>query len=153
MKYLILLCSAYIVSRSYSTYAQANDFLIIPESEKPSEIGTIVNDIGSQWGGVIDRYNAQAEKNKDIGTAFATGVFTRDTILDYLVYLIRFLSQIGILIGWVMIIYAGYIYATAVFNDNNISKAKDAISKAILWIIIITSSYAIVRIVTRAFLL
>ncbi len=153
MRYLILLCSAYILSRSHTAHAQANDFLIIPESEKPSEIGTIVQDIWSQWGAVIDRYNAQAEKNTDIGTAFATGVFTRDTILDYLVYLIRFISQLGILIGWVMIIYAGYIYATAVFNDNNISKAKDAISKAILWIIIITFSYAIVRVVTRAFLL
>ena len=39
-----------------------------------------------------------------------------DTLLNYVVYLMRFLNQIGILIGAIMILYAGYLYATSVFK-------------------------------------
>jgi hypothetical protein len=66
--------------------------------------------------------------------------------------LASFLSQLGIAIGALMIIYAGYIYATAVFNGGNASAGKTAATRAILGSIVIIFSYAIVRILTRAFL-
>mgnify|MGYP003426113770 FL=1 len=53
---------------------------------------------------------------RSVGDQLASGIMSRDTLLDYLVYLIRFISQIGILIGAVQIIIAGYKYAVAVFN-------------------------------------
>lgn len=132
----------------WQIFAQQNDFLIIPEAEDPSDVAEIVDNIGERWWQVSDRYNQQANEIDDIGTAFSSWVITRDTILDYVVYLIRFLSQLGLLIGAIMIIYAWYIYGTAVFNDNNVSKGKDAIGKAILWTIIIVFSYAIVRLLS-----
>jgi hypothetical protein len=46
----------------------------------------------------------------------ATGIMDWTTILDYVVYLIRFLSQIGLVIGALMIVYAGYKYATTILN-------------------------------------
>lgn len=45
----------------------------------------------------------------------ATGIMNWDTLFNYVVYLIKFLSQIGMLIGTIMLIYAGYKYATQIF--------------------------------------
>jgi TRAP-type C4-dicarboxylate transport system permease small subunit len=54
-------------------------------------------------------------------------------------------------VGALMIIYAGYIYANAVWTGNA-TKATDPLKKAIMGIIIIISSYAIMRILTSMFL-
>ena len=77
---------------------------------------------------------------------------SRDTLLDYLVYLIRFVSQIGILIGAVQIIIAGYKYAVAVFNGANAEGANDNIRGAITGVAIIALSYGFMKILTNAFL-
>ncbi|MDR0370192.1 MAG: hypothetical protein LBH96_07025 [Candidatus Peribacteria bacterium] len=45
----------------------------------------------------------------------AGGIMNRKTLLEYVAYLIRFLSQIGLVIGAAMIIYAGYQYAITIF--------------------------------------
>jgi hypothetical protein len=50
---------------------------------------------------------------------FATGIFTRDGILDYLVRIIRMLSQVALVIGAGMIIYNGYEYAMAMYNGTD----------------------------------
>ncbi len=34
----------------------------------------------------------------EVENQLASGIMTRDTLLDYIVYLVRFLSQIGIVI-------------------------------------------------------
>jgi len=81
----------------------------------------------------------------------ATGIMNRTTILDYIVYLVKFLSQIGLLIGAVMIIYAGYIYATNIFGGKE-SNANSAIKYALIGVIVITFSYAIIRFFTALFL-
>ena len=79
---------------------------------------------------------------------------TWDTLLDYVVYVVRFLSQIGLLIGAAMVIYAGYLYATSVCSgsDSGVGKGKEAVSKAIIGVVVIASAYAIMRILTTAFL-
>lgn len=77
---------------------------------------------------------------------------TRDTLLDYVVYLVRFLSQIGIVIGVVMIIYAGYLYASSIFDASNMSKGKAALTNAIIGVLVIAFSYAIMKLLTSAFL-
>ena len=82
----------------------------------------------------------------------ASGIFTWDTLLDYLVYLVKFLSQLGIFIGACFIIYAGYIYASNVFTGKEPSSGKTAISNAVIGVIVITFSYAIMRAITVAFL-
>ena len=50
-----------------------------------------------------------------VGNQLASGIMTRNTLLDYTVYLVRFLSQLGLVIGGLMIIYAGYLYASTIF--------------------------------------
>ena len=81
---------------------------------------------------------------------FATGIFTWDGILDYLVKIIRFLSQLALIIGAAMIIYNGYEYALASFNgkDPGTKRIKDAI----YGILIVIFSYAIIQALNSAFL-
>jgi len=57
-----------------------------------------------------------------VGDQLASGIMTWDTLLDYVVYVVRFLSQIGLVIGAVMIVYAGYLYATSIFSQGNVAK-------------------------------
>ncbi|MDR3169197.1 MAG: hypothetical protein LBU27_05595 [Candidatus Peribacteria bacterium] len=76
---------------------------------------------------------------------------TRNTILQYLVYLVKFISQIGLVIGAGMIIYAGYLYATNIFGGKTTS-GNSAIKYAIIGILVISFAYAIMKIFTSAFL-
>ena len=82
----------------------------------------------------------------------ASGIMTRETLIQYVIYLIRFISQIGLVIGVVMIIYAGYLYATSIFNASGMSKGKSALTNAIIGVLIVVFSYAIMKILTSAFL-
>ena len=74
------------------------------------------------------------------------------TLLTYLAYLIRFLSEAGLFVGACFIIYAGYIYASNVFTGKDPSAGKTAITNAIIGVIVITFSYAIMKAITAAFL-
>lgn len=114
-----------------------------------------VSGVGAKGGSVWDVYNKEAtamSMSGKVGDQLASGIMTWDTLLDYIVYLVRFLSQIGIVIGVVMIIYAGYLYATSVFSSGNMGKGKTAIINAIIGVLIVTFSYAIMKLLTSAFL-
>ncbi len=124
---------------------------IVPEVEQ-SELWKI-NTAIQNWGDsrhVWDIYNDQASW---LNTAeqIASGVMDRDTILDYGVYILRFLSQAGLLVGALMFIYTGYQYIMSVITGDG-DPSKDLITHAIYGILIIIFSYAIMRILTRAFL-
>jgi hypothetical protein len=82
----------------------------------------------------------------------ATGIMSWKTILDYIVYLVRFLSQIGLVIGALMIIYAGYQYATYIFTGKGTTEGKKAIQYAITGVLVIIFAYAIMRLFTALFL-
>jgi hypothetical protein len=51
-----------------------------------------------------------------------------------------------------MIIYAWYIYASSAFNGSDASWGKKAITNAIIWILVIVFSYAIMKLITSAFI-
>jgi TRAP-type C4-dicarboxylate transport system permease small subunit len=81
---------------------------------------------------------------------FATGIFTRDGVLAYLVKIISFLSQLALVIGAGMIIYNGYEYALASFNGKDPGTGR--IKNAIYGILIVIFSYAIIQALKSAFL-
>lgn len=132
------------------TFAVDNNFEIIPKSTV--DVSKDVSDVGKAGGSVWDKLNATAkryESGGDIGAQFASGAFTRNTILNYVVYLVRFLSQIALVIGAAMIIYAGYKYAASSFGE----KPEPAMIKnAIIGVLIVIFSYAIIKFLTSAFL-
>jgi hypothetical protein len=92
------------------------------------------------------------ENKNQLGDQFASGIMTRNTLLNYVVYLVRFLSEIGLLIGGVMVIYAGYMYAMTVFGGGDATKGNKAITNAIIGILVIAFSYAIMKLLTSAFI-
>lgn len=75
-----------------------------------------------------------------------------DTIASYFARFVNYLSQLGIFIGACFIVYAGYVYATAVFGGGKVEKGNMAIKNALLGVVIITFSYAIMKAVMAAFL-
>ncbi len=136
-----------------SSFAQTpNDFEIIPKSTDQGAVDAAVIDVGAEWWNVWGNYNDQTKKLTSVGDQLASGILTRDTLLNYVVYLVRFLSQIGLVIGVLMIIYAGYLYASSVFDPSNMSKGKSAISNAIIGVLVVAFSYAIIKLLTSAFL-
>lgn len=130
----------------------AQDITIIPETQQ--DVWNIVNSVGVGWE-VWDKYNEQADKlqsSEDLWAQMASGIFTWETILDYLVYVIKFLSQAGLFVGACFIIYAGYIYGSSALTGKDPSAGKTAIKNAIVGVLVVTFSYAIMKIVTAAFI-
>lgn len=149
--------SFFLSSVTFASLANTrNDLHIIPESQSSNqELDQKVKEIAKKPGQVIETYNQQAEdlsKKWDLGSAFATWIFNRDLILLYIAYLVQFLSQLGMLIWWVMVVYAGYLYAGTIFNFGDVPWAKKAITQAIQGILVITFSYAILKILTSMFI-
>lgn len=154
-KIILITLLLWITTLSSFGFAETpNDFEIIPKSTDPSGVSQAVEAVGKTWWNVRDNYNKQADKlaKKGVGDQLASGIMTRQTLLDYVVYLIRFISQIGLVIGVAMIIYAGYLYATSIFNSSGMSKGKAALTNAIVGVLVVAFSYAIMKLLTSAFL-
>ncbi len=140
-------------------FAQENDFVIIPKIDDQASQAKVVNTVESLQkiyqnpdtakAGFWQTYNQKSEQ-LTLSEQLASGVMNWDTILDYLVYFIRFLSQISLFIWGLMVIYAGYKYATTVFTGE--AATNQPIKRAIEWILVVIFSYAIMRIVTAMFL-
>lgn len=64
----------------------------------------------------------------------------------------RFLSQLGLLIGGIMVVYAGYQYATTVFGTGDPATAKSAITNAIKGVLVVVCSYAIRKLLVSMFI-
>lgn len=160
-KKLISLIALLAILLPYSNFASSNtrnDLHIIPEmkQEEKDQAAKYVEEIGKvgQSGTVLDKYRATAtkiEEKGDIGTAFATGIFSRNLIISYIIYIVKFLSQIGLLIWGIMVLYAGYQFATNTFWGDP-SKAKLAIMNAIKGVLVIIFSVAILRTLTSMFI-
>lgn len=152
--FLISFC---LYSVSFASLANTrNDLHIIPESQMDNaELNTKVKDIAKNPGKVIETYNKTADELSqkwDLGSAFATGIFNRDLVLLYIAYLVQFLSQLGMLIWGVMVVYAGYLYAGTIFGFWDVKKGEGAIKQAIQGILVISFSYAILKILTSMFI-
>lgn len=152
---ILTLCSFLFSHTLIPTYAA--DFEVIPEAKTNNQntLGEKVEYVGGSSGSkwtVRDRYNKTATKTYswDLWAQFATGIFSRDGVLDYVVYIVRFISQMALVIGAGMIIYTGYKYASAVFTGK--SPSNDMIKDAIIGILIVIFSYAIMRAINAAFL-
>lgn len=99
---------------------------------------------------VRDIYDDQAS-GLNTAEQIASGVMTWNTILDYGVLLLKFLSQAGMLVWALMFIWTWYQYIMSVITWDWAPWNKN-IKQAIYGILIIIFSYAIMRILTRAFL-
>lgn len=85
--------------------------------------------------------------NLSLWDQFASGIMTWDTILDYAVYLVKFLWQLALLSWSLMLIYYGYKKATEHLKFNN-----GAVWKIVIGILVITFAYVIVKIIWSMFI-
>ena len=101
-----------------------------------------INLLWEKWWEFRNRYNTAAN-DLSFSERRASWILTRDDIMTYMTMIISFLSQIWIAVWIIFIMYTWVKYMISVFND---SKApKSIIKNAIIWIIIVIFSYAILR--------
>lgn len=127
-----------------SLAAEQASFAIIPETSENA--GTIVEEISRSWGHVWDNYKRKAEW-QSLWTQFASGVMTWDTILDYIVYLMKFLWQLALLAWAVMIIYLWYEKAV-----KPLFGSAWKLWHIVLGVLVVTFAYVIVRIIWYMFI-
>lgn len=102
-----------------------------------------INKIWVVWWEVRENYNDVASKI-DTSEQIASWIMNRDTIMNYLVFVVQFLSQLGLLVWTGFIMYAWYKYMLSVFDSGKWA-TKGPIINAIIWIIIIIFSFAILK--------
>lgn len=141
------------ISSPRMVMAENVEFQVIPEKEKDSAWQSNVVELGKKetswkfW----TVYNQKADSMK-LGGRFASGIFNWDSILDYAAYLVKFIANLALVIGSLMVIYAGYLYVTSMYMGDNSGKANGAIKRAAIGIAVIIFSYAVMRILISAFL-
>ena len=148
----------WLLSFAQSPSTTAKTLHIIPENSESDEkqVKQDVKDVANRTKGtVIDTYNEIAsgyESRGEIGKAMQSGIMGWNTPIQYVVYAMSFLSQLGLLIGGLMILYAGYLYGSTVFSGSNPTKAKSAIRNAIIGVLVVVFSFAIWKGLVSSFL-
>ena len=124
-----------------------NGFDIIPElnEEEIGEINEKIKRIWSEWWHVWDHYNDEASQ-LSTSKQIASWIMNRDTIMNYLIFVVQFLSQLWLVVWAVFIIYAWYNYMLSVFKWWQ--TPTTTIKNAILWVLVVIFSYAIMRVLT-----
>lgn len=120
---------------------------IIPELEGDdlTQVQEAIDEIGKTWWQVMDTYREKAA-NLTTEQQLASWIMDWDTIVNYLVYVVKFLSQLWLVVWVVFIMYAWYKYMVSVFTGWK--TPTSTIKNAIIWVIIVIFSYAIMRILT-----
>lgn len=146
----LLALSFAVISLGSTVFAQTLE--IIPQATNPQQVAKDVEGV-AVWGHVWEKYNTVVAEKRSLSDQLSSGIMDWTTILDYFARFIKYLSQLGIFIGSCFVIYAGYVYATAIFQKSQeITKWKVAIENAIIGVIVITFSYAIMKGIMAAFL-
>lgn len=124
-------------------------FNILPEIEDDNlpALQTKIERIWSEWWHVWDHYNDEADLLSDnTEWQLATWIMNRDTIMNYLVFIVQFLSQLWLVVWTVFIMYAWYKYMISIIYWK--WSPSGTLSNAIIWVIIVIFSYAIMKTLT-----
>lgn len=105
-----------------------------------------VRDIAVWWE-VMERYKDKADK-LTLGEQFSSGIMNWDTILDYCVYLAKFLGQVALLIWALALIYLWY----QKIRKSIKPESQTDIGKIVVWILVIVFAYVIVKLIWSAFI-
>ena len=103
----------------------------------------------SSGGKVWENYRDIVENdNLSLWDKLASGIMDRDTILDYCVYLVKFLWEVALLIWAAAIIFLWYKRITR----NVFWEAPKWLTLIIIWLLIVIFSYVIVKLIWSAFI-
>ena len=146
----------YFILNIWFSKAQ-NDFSIIPEKSS-TNIWQIVENIWASGWSVIENYKnaAYGKKNADWSRAWSTmtlwdqlasWVMTRDTLLEYVTYIVRFLLQIWLLIWAIVMIYLWYKKITEFWKFES-----SWIKYVVMWVAVLAFAYAIIKMLVSMFI-
>lgn len=152
--WLILLISFFsILLLPNNLYAQddleVDGFNIMPElsDDEISDVNEAITKVWFKWWMVQETYREiAAHPGFTTSEQLASWIMNRDTIVNYLIFFVQFLSQIWLVVWTVFIMYAGYKYMFSAFGKGGVS--SKIIINAIIWVLIVIFSYAIMRILT-----
>lgn len=131
----------------FSLYTQADSFNITREltDNEITKVNRRIKIIS--W----DPWNVSSNIHKthedlNLFERLASWILEIEDIMDYLVLVVKFLSQLWLIVWMVFIMYAWYQYIISVFNWWKVP--SNTIKNAIIWVIIVIFSYAIMRFLT-----
>ena len=134
------------------TNADENDlevdgFNITPKlkEEQVEKINKQIQNIWSHGWKVWDNYTKAAD-SLTTSEQVASWIMNRNTLLNYLAFIVEFLSQLWLLVWAGFIMYAWYKYMISVFTWWK--TPSSTLKNAIIWIVIVIFSYAIMRFFT-----
>ena len=146
---LFSLTSFYHVNADQQTVndLEVDWFNIMPELTEGeiSDIDKKIEIIWSEWWYVWDHYNDEATR-LTTSQQVASWIMNWDTIMNYLVFIVQFLSQLGLVVWAVFIMIAWYKYAVSLFQWWK--TPSSTVKNAIIGILIVIFSFAIMRTLT-----
>ena len=137
------------ITTADSNELEVDWFEIMPKltPEEIVDVNTKIQEIWEAPWHVREKYNETANSTWfTTQKQIASWIMNRDTIMNYLVFIVKFLSQLWLLVWAWFIIYAWYKYMLSVFNWWK--AGGSTLKNAIIWVVIVIFSYAIMRILT-----
>lgn len=107
-----------------------------------------VSGVSVWWHVLEEQRNLIRSWDLSLWDQFASWIFGRDAILDYCVYLVRFLWEVALLVWALAIIFLWYKRIT----KNIFWEAPKGLTMVIVWILIIIFAYVIVKLIWSAFI-
>ena len=122
-------------------------FNILPElsDSATDDVNSAIYIIWYEWGHVRENYNDAADKI-ETSEQIASWIMNRNTIMNYLVFVVKFLGQLWLVVWFWFITYAWYKYMLSVFEWGK--TPTSTLKNAIIWVIIVIFSYAIMKTLT-----
>lgn len=146
MKKILGILAILLISLSWLALAD-DDIAIMPKgedgvaAEKVSQV--------SSWGKVWKIYrDIVADGDLSLWDQLNSGIMSWDTILDYCVYIVKFLWEIALLMGALAIVFLWYKRIT----KNILWETPKWLVLVIVWLLIIIFAYVIVKIIWSAFI-
>ena len=138
------------VSTASSSSEPNDSFTLIPADTTNEWEKAVENLINSPDGSFVGKYKNKAGE-LNVAAQLNSWIVNFSGITGLLVHIVKLLLDAAMVIGFLMIIYSGYIYATGVFTGN-VTKWNNAIKNAVIGLLIVIFSYTIIKILTAMFL-
>ncbi len=137
-----------IIFAVISWFALADDDISIIPKWDTTNAAQKVEQVSSGWK-VWETYRDIVDNGDlSLGDQLASWIMSRDTILDYCVYLAKFLWELALLLWAMAIIFMWY---KRIFRNLK-PQSDNPLWKIILWLLIIIFAYAIVKLIWSAFI-
>lgn len=156
--WLSVLCMLFL-AWVFGQISANNSFQLIPESKNAASekrADELSQKLISWWSeqDFRDEYDKWAKELKwDLGAQIRSWIFSRDSVLNIWVYILRFIMQIALVIWAAMIIKSGYTYVlAAMWASDKPEEVSKPIKNALIWLFVISISYTIIKLLQMAFL-